>query len=75
MWVAGTHLVEPSSAVFLHSLAESWIGSRAAMTWASTHIWDAGITNGGLTHCATMLGSMNDICDGGFICSNARPVQ
>lgn len=39
MWVAGAHLLVPSSSAFLSALERSWIRSKAARTWTSAGTW------------------------------------
>lgn len=53
VWVAGTQVLEPSSAAFQDAIAGSRIGSGVAGTGTGTLIWNAGILSGSLTCCAT----------------------
>lgn len=46
---------ESSSTAFPESIAGNWIWSKGSWAWTGTMIWDAGIANGGLPHCAIML--------------------
>lgn len=55
MGMAGTQTLDPFFTAFPGTLARSYNGSQAPGTRPRAAVWDAGLTRGSLTHCASTL--------------------